>query len=58
MTPDAFLETFTEPIYCDLQARPKTAKALIRLSERIPDNVVNDLPRIIVFAPEQSLVRG
>src|SRR5271155_2218845 len=51
MTPDAFLDTFTDSIYCDLQTRPKTAKALIKLSERIPDSVVNDLPRIIVFAP-------
>ena len=51
MTPDAFLDTFTDSTYCDLQVRPKTAKALIKLSERIPDSVVNDLPRIVVFAP-------
>jgi len=51
MTPDAFLDTFTDSIYCDLQARPKTAKALIKLAERIPESVVNDLPRIVVFAP-------
>ena len=51
MTPDAFLDSYTDSIYCDLDARPKTAKALIKLSERIPDNVVNDLPRIVVFAP-------
>lgn len=51
MTPDAFLDSFTDSIYCDLQARPRTAKALIRLAERIPDSVVNDLPRIVVFAP-------
>jgi hypothetical protein len=51
MTPGAFLDTFTDSIYCDLQARPKTAKALIRLAKRIPDSVVNDLPRIVVFAP-------
>src|ERR1700756_2681170 len=51
MTPEAFLDTFTDSIYCDLQARPKTAKALIRLSERLPDEVANGLPRIVVFAP-------
>lgn len=51
MTPDAFLDTFTDITYCDLQVRPKTAKALCRLAERIPDSVVNDLPRIVVFAP-------
>lgn len=51
MTPDAFLDSFTDSMYCDLDARPKTAKALIRLSERIPDSIVNDLPRIVVFAP-------
>ena len=51
MTPDAFLDTFTDSIYCDLQTRPKIAKALIRLSERIPDDVVNGWPRIVVFAP-------
>lgn len=51
ITPDAFLDTFTDPIYCDLQARPKTAKALIRLSERLPEDVLNGLPRIVVFAP-------
>jgi hypothetical protein len=51
MTLDAFLDTFTDSIYCDLQARPKIAKALIRLSERIPDDVVNCWPRIVVFAP-------
>jgi hypothetical protein len=48
MTPDAFLDSFTDSIYCDLDVRPKTAKALIKLSERIPDNIVNDLPRIVV----------
>jgi hypothetical protein len=51
MTPDAFLDTFTDSIYCDLQTRPKTAKALIRLSERLPDEVANSFPRIVVFAP-------
>jgi hypothetical protein len=51
VTPDAFLDTCTDSIYCDLDARPKTAKALIRLSQRIPDKVFNDLPRIVVFAP-------
>lgn len=51
ITPDAFLDTFTDSVYCDLQVRPKTAKALIRLSERIPENVLNGLPRIVVFAP-------
>jgi hypothetical protein len=51
MTPDAFLDTFTDSIYCDLQARPKTAKALIKLSGRIPKSIENDLPRIVVFAP-------
>ena len=51
MTPEAFLDTFTDSIYCDLQARPKTAKALIRLSERLLDEVVYSLPRIVVFAP-------
>src|SRR5579872_7408971 len=51
MTPDAFLDTFTDSVYCDFQSRPKTAKALIRLSERIPDGVVDGLPRIVVFAP-------
>jgi len=51
MTPDAFLDTFTDSVYCDLHARPKVAKALIKLSERIPDDVVNRLPRIVVFAP-------
>jgi len=51
MTPDAFLDTFTDSIYCELRVRPKTAKALIKLSERIPDDVLNGLPRIVVFAP-------
>jgi IrrE N-terminal-like domain len=51
MTADAFLDSFTDSIYCDLQARPKTAKALIKLSDRIPESVENDLPRIVVFAP-------
>lgn len=51
MTPDAFLDSFTDSIYCDLDVRPKTAKALIKLSERIPGNIVTDLPRIVVFAP-------
>ena len=51
MTPDAFLDSFTDSIYCDLDVRPKTAKALIKLSERISNNIVNDLPRIVVFAP-------
>jgi hypothetical protein len=51
MTPEAFLDTFTDSIYCDLQARPKTAKALIRLSERLPDEAANGLPRIVVFSP-------
>jgi hypothetical protein len=51
MTPDAFLDTFTDSTYCDLRARPKTAKALIRLSECIPDNIVKGLPRVVVFAP-------
>ena len=54
ITVDAFLDTFTDSIYCDLQTRPKTAKALIRLSERIPDDVVNSLPRIVVFAPNPN----
>jgi hypothetical protein len=51
MTPDAFLDSFIDSIYCDLDVRPRTAKALIKLSERIPDNIFNDLPRIVVFAP-------
>jgi len=51
MTPDAFLDAFIDSTYCDLDARPKTAKALSRLAERIPDDVVNNLPRIVVFAP-------
>jgi hypothetical protein len=51
MTPEAFLDSYTDSIYCDLDARPKTAKALIKLAERIPDDIVNDLPRIVVFAP-------
>lgn len=51
MTPDAFLDSFTDSMYCDLQARPKTARALIKLAERIPDGIANDLPRIVVFAP-------
>lgn len=51
MTPDAFLDSFIDCTYCDLDVRPKTAKALIKLAERIPDNIVTDLPRIAVFAP-------
>jgi hypothetical protein len=52
MTREAFLDSFTDSsIYCDLDVRPKTAKALIKFSERIPDKIVNDLPRIVVFAP-------
>ncbi len=51
MTPDAFLDSFADSIYCDLDARPKTAKGLIKLAGRIPDSVVNNLPRIVVFAP-------
>jgi hypothetical protein len=51
MTPDAFLDSFTDSTYCDLNARPRTAKALIKLAERIPDGIANDLPRIVVFAP-------
>jgi len=51
MTPDAFLDSFTDSTYCDLHVRPKTAKALIKLAERIPDGIANDLPRIVVFAP-------
>ena len=51
MTPDAFLDSFIDCTYCDLDVRPKTAKALIKLAERIPDNIVTDLPRIVVFAP-------
>ena len=51
MTPDAFLDLFIDSRYCDLDVRPKTAKALIKLAERIPDNIVSDLPRIVVFAP-------
>jgi len=44
MTPDAFLDSFADSIYCDLDARPKTAKGLIKLAGRIPDSVVNNLP--------------
>ena len=51
MTPDAFLDSFIDSTYCDLDVRPKTAGALIKLAERIPDNIVTDLPRIVVFAP-------
>jgi predicted metal-dependent peptidase len=51
ITSDALLDTFIDSKYCDLQARPKIAKALIRLSQRIPEDVFNGLSRIVVFAP-------
>jgi hypothetical protein len=51
MTPDAFIDAFIDSTYCDLDTRPRTAKALIKLAERIPDDIANDLPRIVVFAP-------
>ncbi len=42
MTPDAFLDTFTGSIYCDLQARPKRPSdefSLVSPGTKIPGQV-------------------
>jgi hypothetical protein len=57
MTPDTFFDRFTDSKYCNLEARPKTRKALAKLCQRIPDGTINGWPQIVVFAPE-SWQRG
>jgi hypothetical protein len=54
MTTDAFFDSFTDSSYFDRDARPKAVKALMRLAERIPDERINEWPRIVVFAPNPN----
>lgn len=51
MTADDFSYRFIDPRWFDSAVRPKTMKACLALCERIPDDVVNELPRIVLFAP-------
>ena len=52
MAPDTFLDKFTDPTWFDPAVRPKTMKACLALCERILDKIVNELPRIVLFAPD------
>jgi Zn-dependent protease with chaperone function len=54
MTPDAFFDCFTDSSYFDRDARPKSVKALLTLCERLPDEIINEWPRIVVFAPDPN----
>jgi len=55
MTPDTFFDLFVDSVFCDVRTRPKTTKALMTLCQRVPDETINEWPRIVVFAPDPSL---
>ena len=51
MTREVFVDKFIDPTWFDPAVRPKTTKACLALCERIPDNIVNKLPQIVLFTP-------
>jgi hypothetical protein len=55
VTLDVFIDQYTDPRWCDLDARPKVAKAFQSLSDHLPDKIFNGCPRICFFAPAPGM---
>jgi hypothetical protein len=52
MTFDDFAYHFMDETFCMLDRRPKTARALLAFCSMVPDEVIEELPRITIFAPD------
>jgi IrrE N-terminal-like domain len=46
-----FMDRFDSGVWCDLDERPKLRQALEALYKRMPVEVYDELPDIIIFAP-------
>jgi hypothetical protein len=51
LTWDEFFYMYVETGWFDFEERPKTIKAMRRVCERVPDDVLRDLPSTTIFAP-------
>ena len=52
MTPDEFFDQYTDTQWFDFKGdRPKLVRACVTLCERVPDDVWDEMPHVLIFAP-------